>query len=248
MGFARYRLNLKDEAERLFREASLCKYFRKSTAFYLAKLISSTGQLDYALPYAAEASKYASTIHEEPALELEAKYLYATLLEQADRFTEAYEIFKSIQNIQPGYMDISKRLKYMEPANAAAQNQQNKPDLLELYKNLKLEDFARYSEKIIENLGYSIKKVDLVNGNTINMLVYKDNPSILTGVFVRRGIGIIQDDHIKNIEHFMSGMQTLTAIMITPNDFNPTAKKKAEKKSIRTINGDALKELLNQIE
>ncbi|MDH4199533.1 MAG: restriction endonuclease [Spirochaetia bacterium] len=136
----------------------------------------------------------------------------------------------------------------MEPANAAAQNQQNKPDLLELYKNLKLEDFARYSEKIIENLGYSIKKVDLVNGNTINMLVYKDNPSILTGVFVRRGIGIIQDDHIKNIEHFMSGMQTLTAIMITPNDFNPTAKKKAEKKSIRTINGDALKELLNQIE
>lgn len=249
LGISRYRQNLMDEAEKHFREASLCRYFRKSTAFYLAKLLISEGKFDYALPYAEEAHKYSVSIHEEPSLELDAKYLYANLLEKSDQYKEAFEIYKAIQNIQPDYQDVSKRLKYMTPFEMESEEGKPKSNLVEEFKTMRLEDFARHSEKIIENMGFKVKKLDLVNDQTVNMLVHeKNDPSKLTGVFVRRGIGIIQQDHIKQIEHFMSGMQVVDAILITPNDFNPAARKMAEKKSIKTVNGSNLQELLSSIE
>ncbi|MDH4262883.1 MAG: restriction endonuclease [Spirochaetia bacterium] len=249
MGYARYRLNLKDEAEKLFREATLCKYFKKSTAFYLAKLIASSGKIDFALPYASDASKFSKSIHEDPSLELESMYQYATLLEESNHYDDALVQYQAIQNIQPDYQDVSKRLKYMQPINSDNSNHRTTVDLLDIYKKMKHDEFAHTSESVVENMGYKVKKVDLVNDQTINMLAHKTDEASdhLTGVYIRRGIGIIQEDHIKSIMHFMSGMQVTRAVLITPNDFNPTARKMAEKKGIKTINAEQLIVLLNKI-
>jgi len=245
MGFARYRLNLKDEAERHFRDATLCKYFKKSTAFYLAKLIVSSGKIEYALPYAAEACKTVKSIHEDISIELESMYLYATLLEQKDSYEEALNLYKSIQNLQPDYLDVPKRLKYMAALDTE-KNTKMSVNPLEIFKKMKREDFMRASERVLKSMGYKIKKMDLVNDQTINMIALhtEELDSQPTGVFVRRDISIIQEEHIKKIQHFMSGMQTVQAILITPNDFNPAAKKLAEKNGIRTINGEQLTVLL----
>jgi tetratricopeptide (TPR) repeat protein len=248
IGYVRYRLNLKEEAEKYFREAALCKYFRKSNAFYLAKILSSLGKLDFALSYAKEAVKYSLTIHEDPALDIDSRYLLATFMEQNDEFNEAIELYKYIANIQPGYQDVAKRLKYMSSAISGHEKPSAhiKADHLELYKNMRLDDFSRTSEKIMENLGYKIKKVDIVNDQTLNMIVIEQSGSQeeVIGVFVRRGIGILQEDHIKNIIRLMAGMQVNSAFLITPNDFNPNARKFAEKNAIKTINSEKLRELL----
>jgi tetratricopeptide (TPR) repeat protein len=249
MGYARYRLNLKDEAEKHFREATLCKYFKKSTAFYLSKIIASSGKTDFALTYAAEASKLSKSIHEDPSIDLESMYLYATLLEQANRYDEALAQYQAIQNIQPDYQDVAKRLKYMAPLNHEKNNYKITLDLLDIFKKMRHEEFLHTSEKVLESMGYKIKKVDLINDQTINMLVEhtEEINDQLTGVYIRRGIGILQEDHIKSIEHFMSGMQVTRAIIMTPNDFNPAARKMAEKKSIKAINGEQLIVLLNNV-
>lgn len=249
MGYARYRINLKDEAERHFRDAALCQYFKKSTAFYMAKILQSGGKTEYALPYAAEASKLATSIHEDPSLELDAKYLYATMLEQSDQFDEAQAIYQDIERIQPNYQDVSKRLKYMTPVTAANKSTGIDLNVLEIFKKMRNDEFGRTSESVLENLGYKIKKIDLIDDRNINMMVHATNetPNQLTGVFIRRGIGIIQEDHIKKLEHFMSGMQVVRAILITPNDFNPAARKMAEKRGIKTINGEELIGLLKAV-
>jgi len=246
MGYARYRLNLKDEAEKHFRNATLCRYFKKSTAFYLAKVIASSGKIGFALPYAAEANSAAPSLHEPPTLELEAMYFYANLLEESNSYDEAIALYKNIQRIQPDYQDVSRRLKYMSPLNPDQKKTESTVNLIEVFKKMKNEDFLHTSEKVLENMGYKVKKIDMINENNVNMLAYhsEEISDLPTGVFIRRGIGIIQEDLIKTIEHFMSGMQASAGILITPNDFNPAARKLAEKKNIKTINGEQLVVLL----
>ena len=248
MGYSRYRANLKDEAEKLFRDAALSRYFKKSASFYTAKLLASNGKLDYALTYAADASKIASSVHEDPTIELDAKYLYGNLLEQTDHFEQAKEVYQFIQNVQPDFRDIDKRLKYMAPLKPV-NDQKIDMDLLDIFKKLKNDDFAEKSEKVLEIMGFKIKKIDLINDMAINMLAQPttENTTQLVGVFIRRGIPIIQEDHIKSMEHIMTGMQVFRGILITPNDFNPNSRKMAEKKGIKTINGEQLSVLLNQV-
>jgi len=248
MGFARYKINLRDEAEKLFKNAGLCRIFRKSKSYYLAKIAEARGQYDVAISYAKEADQYASSLHEDPTLEIEAKYLYAALAERLDDFDKAVELYQKIESMQPGYRDVANKLRYMakDSVSSSKLSSEEVNQIINRFKSVKIDEFSMLTEKVIIKMGYKVKKFELIDDRTINAIgVTSDGRE--TAFFSRRGIGIIENKHLQSLKMYMTGARVQEGVFITATDFASNARNSAPAEGIVLVSGNDLATVLASI-
>jgi len=246
IGYAHFYGDRFGEAIEYLKQSTMSNYFKKSAAYYLARIYEKKGEFKNTLIYSRQADETPLSIHENQALEAESKFLYALTLEKNGDYMEAFTTYEKVSAIKPDFPGLNDKLKLIRGNNDSSQ----KVKIVDL-ENSSTGDFYATVEKVIYLMGYKVKKSEPIDDKAINFhAVLKSDPDSkkYTAILVRRKSGIINSEQLNTIKLYLESCRLTQAVIITTGDFDPKTRKEMERAGYIYVNSQNLQTLLAKID
>lgn len=239
LGLAAYENGQLETAQKYLQKSESSESFKKKVAITLAKIFLKKEDSFRAEEYAYSADTFPISVYEEPDLEWDVKYWYASLLEKNGKIDAAHEIWANIEKFKPGYKDVKEKLKG---------NLESEIDYAKDFIAARQDVFEILCEKVVNQMGFKVSKIESgYDGNCNMILKHAKNPTGSVACFVRRNVDLINDQKMNVFVTYIQSMHCSSGLFISTGDFTRSAKSVATQNHIDCIAGNALEKVLVKV-
>ncbi|MCB1145733.1 MAG: restriction endonuclease [Leptospiraceae bacterium] len=241
LGLSAYENQQLETAQKFLLQAEQSESFKKTVLFTLAKIFKQKNDNLQAEDFARRADESPVGAYESPELEWDAKYWLAILKEANGKNEAAQELFNNIEKFNPGFRDVRDRLQ-------SGKSTRSEIDYAKDFITARQDIFEILCEKIVNQLGYKVVKIESTFDGNCNMILQgPEGSGKPIGCFIRRNIDLINDEQINLLLKFVASAKCIKGLFITSGDFSRSAKTQASQSRIECIPGSAVEKLLVKV-